>query len=147
MHANTLHVTEVQPAARRVRRSAVFIAGGASLLASRYYETVDFHERRVIIGDLRNRFPDLAAKNFDLVPVHSSMSDIDPVASFVRQRFVLASFEEEGEALLVSVILKLDLPPYHKTGAIIVPPVLRKDNLVMQTGVYLICGPIGELCT
>ena len=48
--ANTLHVTEVQPAARRVRRSAVFIAGGASLLASRYYETVDFHERRVIIG-------------------------------------------------------------------------------------------------
>ena len=39
-------------------------------------------------------------------PVHSSMSDIDPVASFVRQRFVLAPFEEEGEAaLLVSVIL------------------------------------------
>ena len=146
--ANTLHVTEVHPAARRVRRSAVFIAGGASLLASRYYETMDFHERRVIMGDLRNRFPDLTDKNFDLVPVHSSMSDIDPVASFVRQRFVLAPFEEEGEAaLLVSVILKLDLPPYQKTGAIIVPPVLRKDNLVMQTGVYLICGPIGELCT
>ena len=148
VQANTLHVTEVQPASRRVRRSAVFIAGGASLLASRYYETVDFHERRVIIGELRSRFPDLAAKNFDLVPVHSSMSDIDPVASFVRQRFVLASFEDEGEeAYLVSVVLKLDLPPYHKTGAIIVPPVLRKDNLVMQTGVYLICGPIGELCT
>ena len=109
---------------------------------------MDFHERRVIIGELRRRFPDLAAKNFDLVSVHSSMSDIDPVASFVRQRFVLASFEEEGdEALLVSVVLKLDLPPYHKTGAIIVPPVLRKDNLVMQTGVYLICGPVGELCT
>ena len=36
------------------------------------------------------------------------MSDIDPVASFVRQRFVLASFEEEGEeAYLVSVVLKL----------------------------------------
>ena len=33
--ANTLHVTEVHPAAIRVRRSAVFIAGGASLLASR----------------------------------------------------------------------------------------------------------------
>ena len=63
------------------------------------------------MGDLRNRFPDLIDKNFDLVQVHSSMSDIDPVASFVRQRFVLAPVEDEGEAaLLVSVILKLDLP-------------------------------------
>ena len=63
------------------------------------------------MGDLRNRFPDLTDKNFDLVPVHSSMSDIDPVAGFVRQRFVLAPVEDGGEAaLLVSVILKLDLP-------------------------------------
>ena len=99
VQANTLHVTAVHQASRRVRWSAVFIAGGASLIASRYYETVDFHERREIIGELRRRFPDLATINFDLVPVHPSMSDIDLVANFARQRFVLVSFEEEGEDL------------------------------------------------
>ena len=42
LQANTLHVTAVNPESRRVRWSAVFVAGGPALIASRYYETVDF---------------------------------------------------------------------------------------------------------
>ena len=116
--ANTLHVTAVHPASRRVRWSAVFIAGGASLIASRYYKTGDFHERREIIGELRRRFPDLVTTNFDLVPVHPSMLDIDIVANFARQRFVLVAFDEEREDdYLVSVVLKLDLLRCHLAQA------------------------------
>ncbi len=141
MQANTLHMTEVNPESRRVRWSAVFVAGGPTLIASRHYETVDFHAKRELVAELRSRFPDLATTNF--VQSTPLCRPWDPVANFARQRFVRVSIEEE---LQYSMVLKLDLPPYRNTGAIIVPPVLRKDRLVMQTGAYLVCGPGGELC-
>ena len=112
-------------------------------MASRHYETVDFHVKRELVAGLMRRFPDLVSTNFDLIPVHPSMQAMDPVANLARQRFVLVPVEED---LQYYVVLKLDLPPYQKTGAIIVPPVLRKERLVVQTGTYLVCGPAGELC-
>ena len=66
-----------------------------------------------------------------------------PGCKLCKARFVLVPVEED---LQYYVVLKLDLPSYQKTGAMIVPPVLLKERLVVQTGTYLVCEPVGELC-
>ena len=139
--ANTLHTVEVNPEAGRVRWSIVYIAGRYTLIVSRRYETVDAHSKLELIVGLRRRFPDLAFENFDLVKVHPSMQAMDPVANLAKQRYVVVPVEEDHQ---IYVTLKLDLPPYHEVGAIIVPPVLHKERLVAQTGMDLVCGPTGE---
>ena len=98
----------------------------------------------MLSGGLRKRFTDLANENFDLVLVHVSAQVLDPVVNYAKRRYVLV-FIDEG-LLDVVAMLKLDLPPYHRVGAIFVPKVMDKTSLVMQTGIDLVCGPDGELC-
>ncbi len=120
-----------------------YIAGGYTLIFSRYYERVDAHSKIELIGGLHQRFPDLVSENFDLVKVHPSVHTLDPVVNLAKQRYVVAPVEGGPNVI---VVLKLDLPPYTDIGAIFAPPVLDKGRLVMQTGIDLVCGPDGELC-
>ena len=121
----------------------MYIAGGYTLIFSRYYERVDVHSKVVLTGGLHQRFPDLATENFDLVKAHPSVDTLDPVVNHATQRYVLAHIEEGPNVI---VVLKLDLPPYVDIGAVFAPPVLDKGRLVMQTGIDLVCGPEGEVC-
>ena len=143
LHAVTLHTVTEYLSARAVRWSTVYIAGGYTLIFSRYYERVDDHSKGELIGGLHQRFPDLVTENFDLVKVHHTAYTLDPVVNHARQRFVVAPVEEGPHVI---VVLKLDLPPYMDIGAIFAPPVLDKGMLVIQTGIDLVCGPDGELC-
>ena len=144
LQANTLHTVGGIPIAGRVRWSMVYIAGGYTLIVSRHYEMIDAHSKLELIGGLQHRFPDLVSENFDLVKVHPSMHAMDPVANLARQRYVVVPVEGD---LHVIVVLKLDLPPYQDIGAILAPPVLDKGRLSEQTGIDLVCGPKGELCS
>ena len=64
---------------------------------------------------LHKRFPDLTTENFDSVKVHNSVSILDPVVNYARQRYAL-------------VVLKLDVPPYLEFGAIFVRPCQRQPS-------------------
>ena len=100
------------------------------------------HSRSELIQGITRRFPDLAMENFGLAEVHPSMQTIDPVANSGTLRYVVIPAEEDH---LVYIALELNLPPYHKTGSISVPPRLRKARLIAQTGINIVCGPTGEL--
>ena len=81
------------------------------------------------------RFPDLATENFGLAEVHPSMHTIDPVAHPGTLCYVVIPVEEDH---LVYIALELNLPPYHKTGSISVPPHLRKHRRVSTLSVGLL---------
>ena len=57
--------------------------------------------------------------------------------------YVVTPLEEDH---LVYIALELHLPPYHRIGSISVQPRLSKLRLIAQTGIQIVCGPIGELC-
>ena len=141
--ADTLHTVEVYPVSERTQRSIVYIAGGYSLILSRRYQTVDLHSRSELIGGIQRRFPDLATENIGLADVHPSMHAMGPVANSGTIRYVVIPAEEDYQ---VYIALELNLPPYHDTGSISVPPYLHKARLISQTGISLVCGPTGELC-
>ena len=109
LHAVTLHTATVYPSERDVWLSMVYIPGGNTLIVSRYYERVDVNSQVVLSGGLRQRFPDLANENFDLVKVHSSVETLDQVVNHARQRYALVIIDEG--LMDVVVVLKLDLPP------------------------------------
>ena len=67
----------------------------------------------------------------------------DPVANSGTMRYVVIPVEGDYQ---VYIALELNLPPYHETGSISVPPYLHKARLISQTGISLVCGPTGELC-
>ena len=141
--ADTLHMVESFPVSERTHRSIVYIAGGYSLILSRCFLTAALHSRSELIQGIRRRFPDLAMENFGLAEVHPSMQTIDPVANSGTLRYVVIPAEEDYQ---VYIALELNLPPYHKTGSISVPPHLHKARLIAQTGINIVCGPTGELC-
>ena len=66
-----------------------------------------------------------------------------PVANSGTIRYVVIPAEEDYQ---VYIALELNLPPYHNTGSISVPPHLHKARLISQTGINIVCGPTGELC-
>ena len=78
-----------------------------------------------------------------MAEVHPSMQTTDPVANSGTLHYVVIPAEEDH---LVCIALELNLPPYHKTGSISVPPRLGKARLIAQTGINIVCGPTGELC-
>ena len=103
---------------------------------------MDLHSRSELIGGIQRRFPDLATENIGLADVHPSMQAMDPVANLGTMRYVVIPAEEDYQ---VYIALELNLPPYHATGSISVPPYLHKARLISQTGISLVCGPTGEL--
>ena len=71
------------------------------------------------------------------------MHTINPVAHPGTLCYVVTPLEEDH---LVYIALELHLPPYHRIGSISVQPRLSKLRLIAQTGIQIVCGPIGELC-
>ena len=104
---------------------------------------MDLHSRSELIQGIQRRFPDLATENFGLAEVHPSMQAMDPVANSGTIRYVVIPAEEDYQ---VYIALEVNLPPYHNTGSISVPPHLHKARLISQTGINIVCGPTGELC-
>ena len=83
LHAVTLHTVTEYPS------ETVYIPGANTLIFSRSYERVDVHSKVVLTGGLHKRFHDLTTENFDLVKVHNSVSMLDPVVNYARQRYAL----------------------------------------------------------
>ena len=44
------------------------------------------------------------------------------------------------------VLFKAVLSTYEGQSAIYVPPILNKQTLLAETGLDIVCGPLGELC-
>ena len=99
--------------------------------------------RSEIIQGIGRRFPDLTTDNIGLAEVHPSIHTINPVAHPGTLCFVVTPLEEDHQ---VYIALELHLPPYHRIGSISVQPRLSKLRLIAQTGIQIVCGPIGELC-
>ena len=140
---DTLHTTGSYPFSERILRTIVYIAGGGSLILSRCFVTEAPPIRSEIIQGIGRRFPDLTTENIGLAEVHPSMHTINPVAHPGTLCYVVTPLEEDH---LVYIALELHLPPYHRIGSISVQPRLSKLRLIAQTGIQIVCGPIGELC-
>ena len=140
---DTLHTAGSYPFSERILRTIVYIAGGGSLILSRCFVTEAPPIRSEIIQGIGRRFPDLTTENIGLAEVHPSMHTINPVAHPGTLCYVVTPLEEDH---LVYIALELHLPPYHRIGSISVQPRLSKLRLIAQTGIQIVCGPIGELC-
>ena len=120
---DTLHTAGSYPFSERILRTIVYIAGGGSLILSRCFVTEAPPIRSEIIQGIGRRFPDVAHPG--------------------TLCYVVTPVEEDH---LVYIALELHLPPYHRIGSISVQPRLSKLRLIAQTGIHIVCGPIGELC-
>ena len=140
---DTLHTAGSYPFSERILRTIVYIAGGGSLILSRCFVTEAPPIRSEIIQGIGRRFPDLTMENIGLAEVHPSMHTINPVAHPGTLCYVVTPVEEDH---LVYIALELHLPPYHRIGSISVQPRLSKLQLIAQTGIHIVCGPLGELC-
>ena len=114
------------------------------LLGDMCPQRVDAHGQTALIRGLHQRYPDLVDDNSYLVNVHWSLCSLEPGVNHAKERYVLAVIEEDFVEL--TVVLKVDLPPYVDIGAIRVPQTLTKRRLILQTGLDLVCGPGGEIC-
>ena len=111
---------------------------------SRKVTLIGPNSERDIEGALRNRFPDLAQDNFGIGQVHSSYYLVEPVAhAGWSVQLVIPVVEDDDTPV---VLFKAVLSTYEGLGAIYVPPVLTKYILIMDTGLDIVCGPLGELC-
>ena len=81
-------------------------------------------------------------ENIGLAEVHPSMHTINPVAHPGTLCYVVTPVEEDH---LVYIALELHLPPYHRIGSISVQPRLSKLQLIAQTGIHIVCGPLGRV--
>ena len=128
----------------RNRGTTIFIPGGNTLIMSRKVTLLGPNCDRDIEGALRNKFPDLARENFGIGQVHSSYFLVDPVA-YTGWSVQLVIPVVDGDHTPV-VLFKAVLSNYEGLGGIYVPPVLTKYILITDTGLDIVCGPLGELC-
>ena len=126
------------------RGTTVYIPGGNRLIFSRKINIIGPNLERDIEGALRGRFQDLAQDNFGTGLVHASYYLTEPVADPSWDIRLLIPVVEDD--ITPVVLFKAVLSTYEGQGAIYVPPTLNKQTLLAETGLDIVCGPLGELC-
>ena len=122
----------------------MYIPGGNRLIFSRKINLIGPNLERDIEGALRGRFQDLAQDNFGTGLVHLSYYLTEPVADPSWDIRLLIPVVEDD--ITPVVLFKAVLSTYEGQGAIYVPPSLNKQILLAETGLDIVCGPLGELC-
>ena len=126
------------------RGTTVYIPGGNRLIFSRKINIIGPSLERDIESALRGRFQDLAQDNFGTGLVHPSYYLTEPVADPSWDIRLLIPVVEDD--ITPVVLFKAVLSTYEGQGAIYVPPILNKQTLLAETGLDIVCGPLGELC-
>ena len=126
------------------RGTTVYIPGGNRLIFSRKINIIGPSLERDIESALRGRFQDLAQDNFGTGLVHLSYYLTEPVADPCWDIRLLIPVVEDD--ITPVVLFKAVLSTYEGQGAIYVPPSLNKQTLLAETGLDIVCGPLGELC-
>ena len=85
----------------------------------------------------------MAQDKFGIGQVHSSYYLVEPVAHSGWSVQVIPIVEDDNTRV---VLFKAVLSTYEGLGAIYVPPVLNKHILITDTGLDIVCGPLGEVC-
>ena len=145
-HSLQLHLPQLTITGTHLRNRGVtvYLPGGSTLIMSRKLSVLGPNNERDIDFEIRRRFPDLAQETFGLGPVHSSYYMLEPVVQPGWTVQLVIPLLEDDETPVV--LFKAVLPPYEGIGAIYVPSVTNKFDLIMNTGLDIVCGPQGELC-
>lgn len=126
------------------RGFTAFIPGGTSLVMSRKLTLIGPSTMIDVDHAIRNRYPDLAQENFGFGRVHASYFMMEPRSQPGWDvQLVIPVMEDDYDPV---VLFKAVIPPYEGLGAIYVPKVLNKFDLIVITGLDLVCGPHGDLC-
>ena len=126
-------------------RATVYIPGGNTLVMSRKLTVLGHENDPQVDGELRRRFPDLAMTNFGIGPVHQSYYLMEPTYNRGWSvQLVIPIIEDHDNPV---VLFRASLPPYEGIGAIYVPKELTKFFLISDTGLDIVCGQQGELCS
>ena len=126
------------------RGVTVYLPGGSTLVMSRKLSVFGPNTVRDIDFEVRKRFIDLVQENFGLCPVHSSYYQLEPVVQPGWTVELIIPIVEDDD--MPVVLFKAVLPPYEGIGAIYVPKTTNKFDLILNTGLDIVCGPQGELC-
>ena len=124
--------------------TTVYILGGNRLIFSRKINIIGPSLERDIESALRGRFQDLAQDNFGTSLVHLSYYLTEPVADSSWDIRLLIPVVEDD--ITPVVLFKAVLSTYEGQGAIYVPSTLNKQTLPAETGLNIVCGPLGKLC-
>ena len=116
---------------RQNRGTTVYIPGGNRLIFSRTINIIGPSLERDIESALHGRF-------------HLSYYLTEPVADPSWDIRLLIPVVEDD--ITPVVLFKAVLSTYDGQGAIYVPPTLNKQTLLAETGLDIVCGPLGELC-
>ena len=145
-HSLHLHLPSLTFAGAHIQHRVVtvFLPGGSTLVMSRKLSAIGPNTERDIDFELRRRFYDLVQENFGLCPVHSSYYLLEPVVQPGWTVKLLIPIVEDDD--MPVVLFKAVLPPYEGIGAIYLAKTTNKFDLILTTGLDIVCGPQGELC-